>query len=728
MPSVTDILDTMDYGPAPEAPEEALSWLGLHSPFGHFINGAFTAAGPGFASLNPATGAVLAEVSQAGARDVAAATAAARAAAPGWAALPDHARATALMALARTLRKRQRFFALLTALDTGTPFADVIETDLPRAIRDFAHAAGRAETRTTDFLGRAPFGCVGLVLPGDLPLPMLTGHLALALAAGATVVVKPSEHSPLCALALAALCTEAGLPPGVVNVITGDGATGAALAQADIDALTFVGRAETARGLRLAMAGSGKALSLALHGKSTHIVFADADLDAAVEGVVETVWCRTGAFAPVGGRLLVAEAALDCFTEKLVERMERLTLGDPLDGGTDLGALLHPGRRDQVQARVSEARAAGASLVQPEMALPAAGAFCPPVLLLGTEPANPSYSAEIPGPVATLTSFRTPAEALELANSFRTGLAATIWTENTTLAQEIAQEVIAGVVGINTPPRADAAAPAGGMRESGAARMGGAAGLKSFLQPSPVPGCAEPAASGGGASQAAAVDTAVSAALKASGWGKKSATSRAETLYALAEALASRADALAAKLSAAGHDPEHATQAVALAFRVAALADRATGERIAAQAKTLTLTQQAPLGVIGIACPTAQPVLGFAALVLPALAMGNSVVALPAPPLADLAGLVHGAGLPAGALTLISGPRDDLAGTLARHDGVDALWYAGTAAGAAGVTRESTGNLKALWCPTERDWSAQPLSETLEQAVQIKTIWARYGA
>ncbi|WP_449314193.1 aldehyde dehydrogenase family protein [Rhodobacter maris] len=729
---MTDILDTMAYGPAPEVPDEALAWLAAHGRFGHFCNGAFTTAGPCVACVNPATGSVLAEVSQAGTAEVAAVTAAARAAAPGWAAVSDHARAMALMALARALRKRQRFFALLTALDTGTPIRDAFENDLPGAIRQLTYHAGRAETRESDFPGRVPLGVVGLVLPGDLPLPMLVSHLAPALAAGATVVVKPSEHSPLSALAFAELCAEVKLPPGVVNVITGDDTTGVALAAADLDAIAFAGSAEAGRSLRAALAGSDRALSLSLRSPGLHIVFADADLDAAVEGVVEGVWRRTGPFPPAGARLLVAEAALGCFTEKLVARLGRLRAGDPLDHGSDLGALLHPGRRDRVEAFLAAAVVAGATCVRPEMALPAAGAFCAPALLLGTEPANPCYGAEIPGPVATLTSFRTPAEAVELANSARSGLSATIWSENITLAHDIAAQLVAGVIALNTAPLADAAVPSGGMRESGAARLGGRAGLSSFLRPAPVPACPEPANAPASAGETSpkALDKAVTAARKAAGWAEKSTAARTEALYAVAETLAARAGALADRLAASGHDRAEAAQSVALAFRVAALTDREAGTGSAARAQMLTLTLNAPWGVIGIACPAAQPLLGLVALVLPAIALGNRVVALPATalPLADLTALFHDAGLPAGVVTLLPGPRADLAQALARHDDVAALWYAGNVTGAAEVTRESSGNLKALWCPTERDWSAQSLADTLEAAAQIKTVWIPYGA
>ncbi|MGD9916627.1 MAG: aldehyde dehydrogenase family protein [Paenirhodobacter sp.] len=781
MPTVMEILETMDYGPAPEATGEVQGWLKARGRFGHYIDGAFTAPGETFTSENPATGAVLAEVTQGSDADIAQAVAAARAAAPGWAALAGHARAKWLYAIARHLQKRERFLSVLECLDTGKPLREAREADLPLAIRHFYHHAGWAELAETEFPGHAPHGVVGAVIPWNFPLLMLAWKLAPALAAGNTVVLKPAEYTPLTALAFAEICAEIGLPKGVVNVVTGDGRTGAALVAEKVDKIAFTGSTEVGRAIRAATAGSGKALTLELGGKSPFLVFADADLDAAVEGVVNSIWFNQGQVCCAGSRLLVAEAVAERFTALLTARMARLRIGDPLDKCTDIGAIVHPVQLARIRDLVAQGEAAGARLIRPEGQLPATGCFCAPGLLLGAEPANPASIEEIFGPIATLTTFRTPAEAVELANNTRYGLAAAIWSENITLANDIAARLKAGTVWINCANVFDAAAPFGGMRESGFGREGGRAGFAEYLRapaPSmlteapapdfsaaPAPGTAKtettidrtaklyiggaqkrpeggqswrilsPAGAEIGLAPTGSrkdIRNAVEAAQKAAGWGKMTGHARAQVLYFLAENLATRQAEFEARLRESGHDPAEVEATIRLAFRAAALADKMAGEVAATRAKMLTLALSEPWGVIGIACANAQPLLGLAALVLPAIAMGNRVVAIPAmaQPFAatDLAQVFDCSDLPGGVVNLVTGPREELAKTLAQHDDVAALWHAGGPEEAAMVERESTGNLKAVWCPGPRDWAAQDPRETLGHAVQVKTVWTPYGA
>lgn len=778
MPSVKEILETMDYGPAPEAAGEVRAWLQARGRFGHLIDGAMTPPGAVFATHNPATGETLAEVTQGSAADVAAAVAAARAAAPGWAALPGHERAKWLYALARNLQKREAFFRILEVLDTGKPIRETRDIDLPLAIRQVYHHAGWAELSGEDFPGHAPHGVVAAIIPWNYPLLMLARKVAPALAAGNTVVLKPSEETPLTALAFAEICIEIGLPPGVLNIVTGDAETGAALVAAPVDKIAFTGSTEVGRAIRGATAGSGKALTLDLGGTSAMIVCADADLDAAVEGVVASVWTNQGQICAAGARIFVAEAVAERFTARLAARMEKLRLGDPLDKGTDIGAVISPAERDRLRALLARGLAAGANLVTSAAPLPAQGSFVAPGLLLGAEPANPCASEEILGPIATLASFRTPAEAIELANASRYGLAASVWSENITLAQDLAARLVAGTVWINCHSVFDAAAPFGGMRESGLGRDGGRAGMRACLRPpappaqteAPAPDfsaapCPEPAAPQpidrtaklyiGGAQKRPDggqswrvihagreiglaplggrkdIRNAVEAAHKAAGWSKLTGHARAQVLYFLAENLSLRAAAFEARLAETGHDPAEVGQTIRLAFRAAALADKIEGAVIQTKPQMLTLTRPEPWGVLGIACANRQPLLGLAALVLPAIAAGNRVVAIPAmvQPLvaADFAQVLDTSDVPGGVVNLISGPRDDLAMVLAGHDDVAALWYAGTPEGAARIERESAGNLKATWCPTLRDWAAQEMRETLEQATQTKTIWVPYG-
>ncbi len=777
MPTVTEILETMDYGPAPEATDEVRAWLAARGRFGHFINGAFTKPGDTFVTDNPATAETLAEVTQGTAEDISAAVTAARRAQPKWAALPGHARAKWLYAIARHLQKRERFLSVLETLDNGKPIRESRDVDLPLAIRHFYHHAGWAELLADEFPGQAPHGVCGQIIPWNFPLLMLAWKVAPALAAGNTVVLKPAEYTPLTALAFAEICAEVGLPKGVVNIVTGDGATGAALVAAPVDKIAFTGSTEVGRAIRTATAGSGKALTLELGGKSPFIVFADADLDAAVEGVVDAIWFNQGQVCCAGSRLLVAEAVADTFTARLTARLAKLRVGDPLDKCTDMGALVHPVQLARVRELVSRGEAAGARLIQTECQLPAKGSFFAPGILTGAQPANPAMVEEIFGPVATLSTFRTPDEAVELANNTRYGLSASIWSENLTLALDIAAKVKAGVVWVNQTNVFDAAAGFGGMRESGFGREGGREGMAAYLRtPEPKarpegstdftasPRPDTPAEPGidrtaklyiGGAQKRPDsgysyaithkgteiglaplgsrkdIRNAVEAAHKASGWSKATGHNRAQVLYYIAENLAARAGEFEARLKSTGHDPREVEATIQRAFYYAAWADKFDGAVKSTKTRNVTLAMHEPFGLMGVACPDAAPLLGFASLVLPAIAMGNRVVAIPAPsmPLAvtDLYQVFDTSDLPGGVVNIVTGPRDDLARTLAQHDDVAALWYCGSAQGAAMVEAESAANLKPTWVMENRDWTDAQGRSFLTRATQIKTIWVPYG-
>lgn len=776
MPSVKEILETMDYGPAPEATGEVDGWLAARGRFGHFIDGAFTKPGAGWDSVNPATGAVLAGVTRGTAEDVAAAVKAARKAAPKWAALPGHARAQWLYAIARHLQKRERFLSVLEVLDNGKPIREARDIDLPLAIRHFYHHAGWAELVAEEFPGLAPHGVVGAVIPWNFPLLMLAWKIAPALAAGNTVVLKPAEETPLTALAFAEICAEIGLPKGVVNVVTGEGETGAALVASDVDKIAFTGSTEIGRAIRTATAGSAKALTLELGGKSPFVVFADADLDAAVEGVVDAIWFNQGQVCCAGSRLLVAEAVAGRFTDKLTARMAKLRVGDPLDKCTDIGAIVSPAQLARIRGLLAAGEAAGARLITPEGQLPG-GQFCAPGVFLNAAPANPVWSEEIFGPVATLTTFRTPDEAVELANNTRYGLSASIWSENLTLAMDIAAQVRAGVVWINQTNTFDAAAGFGGMRESGFGREGGREGMAAYLSaPAPkerpeatadftaTPRPDTPAAPGidrtaklyiggkqarpdSGYSYAIThkgaeiglaplgsrkdIRNAVEAAHKAAGWSRVTGHNRAQVLYYIAENLAARAAEFEARLKSTGHDASEVQATISRAFHYAAWADKFDGAVKSTKTRNVTVAVPEPFGVMGVVCPDAAPLLGFASLVLPAIAMGNRVVAVPSAsmPLAatDLYQVFDTSDLPGGVVNIVTGPKDELAKTLAQHDDVAALWYVGGSEGRAMVETESTGNLKATWTLANRDWAAPQGRAFLTQATQIKTIWVPYG-
>ncbi len=787
MTEIAALLDRLDYGPAPEDAGVAQAWLARHAEgFGHFINGRFTAKGDTFAVTNPATGAALARVTQGTEGDIDAAVRAARAAQPGWAKLPGHDRARHLYALARRIQQHARLLAVLETLDNGKPIRESRDIDLPLVVRHLYHHAGWAAVCADEFPGHAPHGVCGQIIPWNFPLLMLAWKIAPALAAGNTVVLKPAEYTPLSALALAEIAEGAGLPKGVLNIVTGDGATGAALvAHAGVDKIAFTGSTEVGRAIRRATAGTGKALTLELGGKSPFIVFADADLDAAVEGVVDGVWFNQGEVCCAGTRILVAEAVAERFEALLRARLATLRTGDPLDKCTDIGAIVHPVQLGRIRDLVAQSVAEGATLTQGSA--PADGCFYPPTLVTGVHPASVLAQEEVFGPVVTLTPFRTPDDAVALANNTRYGLAASIWSESVSLAMDIATRVRAGVVWINGANLFDAAAPFGGMRESGFGREGGREGMAAYLRaPAPKPApkhtrkaqAAPPAPDPlpGGAGDGAGIDrtaklyiggrqlrpdgghayavaggglaglgnrkdirNAVEAARKASGWAAQTGHARAQVLFYLAENLSARAGEFAARLQAAGASAASARAEVDAAIRrifwYAAQADKVDGGVHSTAAKHLTITLRAPLGVLGIACPVAAPLLGLVSLVLPAVAMGNRVVVIASQtaPLAasDLYQVLDTSDLPGGVINIVTGARDALARTLAEHDDVDALWYVGTADGARMVEEAAAGNLKQTWTEAEtaRDWTGpdgQGRAFAL-RATQLKTVWLPYG-
>ena len=783
MPSVSEILETMDYGPAPEATGEVAKWLFARGAFGHYIGGRFTEAGETFDVANPATGELLAQVTQGTGADVQAAVKAARAALPGWSKLPGHDRARHLYALARHIQKRERFLAVLETLDNGKPIRETRDIDVPLAARHFYHHAGWAEMLEEEFPGRGPVGVCGQIIPWNFPLLMLAWKIAPALAAGNTVVLKPAEYTPLTALAFAEICAEVGLPKGVVNIVTGDGATGAALVAAEVDKIAFTGSTEVGRAIRKATAGSGKKLTLELGGKSPFVVFADADIDGAVEGVVDAIWFNQGQVCCAGSRILVQEGVAREFTERLAARMAKLRVGDPLDKSTDMGAIVDPVQLRRIRDLVARGEAEGAVLHQAECRLPAKGSFFAPGFFTDVAPANIVSEVEIFGPVATLTTFRTPEEAVELANNTRYGLAASIWSENINLALDVASRVRAGVVWVNATNVFDAAAGFGGYRESGFGREGGREGLGEYLadakikakaDPAPpppetaplreAPGIADPidrtaklyvggaqkrpdsgysyAVRGkagviglAGLGNRKDIRNAVEAAHKAAGWGKATGHNRAQVLYYLAENLAARAAEFAARLKSAGgpKPAEEVAAAIRRAFWYAAQADKFDGAVHSTKSAHVTLAMPEPFGVMGIVCPTGAPLLGFVSLVLPAIAMGNRVVAVPsqAMPLAatDLYQVFDTSDLPGGVVNIVTGPRDELARTLAAHDDVAAIWYSGDADGTRMVEEESAGNLKVTWSVAHRDWSGPEGQgrSFLTRATQVKNIWVPYG-
>ena len=480
--TVSDIFASMAYGPAPESNAEVAAWLAEHGPkFGHWIDGAFTAPGEGFETRNPATGTVLAQVTQGTAADVDGAVKAAQRAQVKWARMGGGARAKVLYALARLVQKHSRLLAVLEVMDNGKPIREARDIDVPLVARHFYYHAGLAQLLDSEMPGQEALGVCGAVIPWNFPLLMLAWKVAPALAAGNTVVLKPAEYTPLSALLFAELSREAGLPKGVLNIVTGDGATGAALvAHPGVAKIAFTGSTEVGRKIREQTAGTGKALTLELGGKSPYIVFDDADIDSAVEGLVDAIWFNQGQVCCAGSRLLVQEGVAKRFHEKLKRRMDGLRLGDPLDKCIDVGAVVDPVQLATIRGLVEgckDGEVYHAACDVPE------GCFYPPTLITGLSAASQLMQEEIFGPVLVSMTFRTPVEAVELANNTKYGLAATVWTENVNLALDIAPKLKAGVVWVNATNLFDAAAGFGGLRESGFGREGGWEGLMAYLKP-----------------------------------------------------------------------------------------------------------------------------------------------------------------------------------------------------------------------------------------------------
>jgi aldehyde dehydrogenase (NAD+) len=793
--AVRDILKTMDYGPSPEASDHARAWLAAHAGcFDHFIGGEFVppAEGGRFDVSDPATGNHLASVAQGNAADVERAVAAARSAFGPWSALCGHARARHLYALARHVQKRERLLAVLETLDNGKPIRESRDIDIPLVARHLYHHAGWAELVDSEFAGTRPVGVCGQIIPWNFPLLMLAWKIAPALAAGNTVVLKPAEYTPLTALAFGEICREAGLPPGVVNVVTGDGTTGAlVVAHPGIDKIAFTGSTDVGRKIREVTAGTGKKLSLELGGKSPFIVFEDADQDSAVEGLVDAIFFNQGQVCCAGSRLLVQEGIAERFHARLKARMAKLRVGQPLDKSIDVGAIVAPVQLDRIQRLVARGCAEGAVCWQPEIVLPAHGLFFPPTLLTDVEPASIVAQEEIFGPVLVSMTFRTPDEAVALANNSRYGLAASVWSETIGLAMDVAARLQAGVVWINSTNLFDAASGFGGYRESGFGREGGREGMHEYRVPGwekaapageetgeklsalPTSQAGEPAAIdrtaklyiGGkqlrpdsgysytvfdaaahavgqvGLGNRKDIRNAVEAAHQAKAWGAATAHNRAQVLYYVAENFSARAAEFEARLVAlTGVTLEAAQEEVALSIRrmfyYAAQADKFDGAVHATRTRNVTLAMNEPWGVMGIVCPSEAPLLALVSLLMPALSMGNRVICVPSASHAliatDLYQVLDTSDVPGGAANIVTGDRDELAKVLAQHDDVAALWYVGSKAGSAMVERESAGNLKCTWVNhgAARDWHSTQQGQGpdyLRRATQIKNIWVPYG-
>ena len=784
---------TMEYGPAPEDPRDALSWLERHGrKFGHFINGEWRAPAEGgyFETKDPASGEKIATVSQGSAADVDAAVQAGRAAFPKWQGLAPHARARYLYAIARAVQRHSRRLAVLETIDNGKPIRESRDIDIPLVARHFYHHAGWAQLLESEFPGRTACGVVGQIIPWNFPLLMVAWKIAPALATGNTVVLKPAEFTPLTALAFAEICQEIGLPAGVVNIVTGDGSTGEALVKhPDADKIAFTGSTEVGRAIRGATAQSHKKLSLELGGKSPFIIFEDADLDSAVEGLVDGIWLNQGQVCCAGSRLLMQESIADTLIQKVRERMSTLRVGPPLDKAIDIGAIVAPVQLERIRKLVEQGVAEGATCWQPQLEMPARGLYFPPTLLSNVHPASVVAQQEIFGPVLAAMTFRTPTEAVELANNTVYGLAACVWSESLNVALHVAAQLKAGVVWVNCTNLFDASCGFGGYRESGYGREGGREGLREYLEPvwfknapklplASAPTKQEPEISHsaalsidrtvklyiggkqarpdsgysmevrGGDGQLLGeaplgnrkdIRNAVEAARRATAWSKATAHNHAQVLYYLAENLSQRRDEIAHRLAAYVGETQAAMEVdlgIERVFSYAGWADKFDGSVYSPPFRTIAIAMNEPIGTVGIICPSEVPLLGFLSLVMPALAVGNTVIAVPSEtyPLitGDLYQLFDTSDMPGGAVNIVTGYASQLLKVLAEHDDVDAIWSFTDEAGAAAAKSYSVGNLKQVFTNEGRviDWFNPKQAEGrwfLEHSIQVKDIWVPYG-
>ena len=777
--------ERLAWGEALESDEMAQAWLdGYGRTFGQFINGMWTPPGSEtFPSSNPSTGEVLAHVSQGTAEDVDAAVAAARKAQAAWWDIGPGGRSRHLYALARSIQRQSRLFAVLETLDNGKPIRETRDVDVPLVARHFFHHAGSARLLHDLIPDAQPWGVCGQVIPWNFPLLMLAWKIAPALAAGNTVVLKPAEYTSLSALLFAETCHNIGLPPGVVNIVTGDGRTGAAITEhQDIDKVAFTGSSEVGRIIRRGTSGSGKGLTLELGGKSPYIIFDDADLDSAVEGLVDAIWFNQGQVCCAGSRLLVQESVADIVHEKITERMSKLRIGPPLDKTVDMGAIVDEVQLQTITSMCDAAEDEGWMRVSAPLDAPDKGWWFPPTMFPNVSASATIAQEEVFGPVLVTMTFRSPEEAIALGNNTRYGLAGTVWTQDLDTALEVARRIKAGVIWINCTNHFDANAGFGGYRESGYGREGGLEGLRAYVKsdsggpdttstsPStPVAresddildrtakmyiGGKQARPDGGysydvtdsdgvvigqaGLGNRKDVRNAVEAASKATGWSSMSGHQRSQILWYIAENLQQRSSDLAQRIeSMTGCSSKEAAAEVDASIDRwtfwASWASHYDGAVHDTPVRSVVLALNEAVGVVALVCPERWPLLGLTSLAAPLLATGNSVVALPSSssPLSavDLYHVLEASDLPAGVLNIITGVHEELVPVLARHDGVDMIWHAGASDQIDIVEAESVGNLKRTWCPKNFDPTSEDAASMhlLRQATHIKNIWIPHG-
>lgn len=787
-------IEQLEYSQALESDKEAIEWLDEHGRrFGQFIDGEFLfdKKADQINVINPSDSSVLASIEVADDKTVDLAVSAAGKSQKSWYKAGGHARAKVLYALARLIQKHSRVISVLETLDNGKPIRESRDADVPLAIRHFYYHAGWAQLQESELQGQEPVGVVAQIIPWNFPFLMLAWKIAPAIAMGNSVVLKPAESTPLTAMFFAHLCSEAGVPKGVINIINGAGNTGAALsAHPDVNKVAFTGSTAVGRSIRKSTAGQNKKLTLELGGKSAFVVFDDADLDSVVEGVVDAIWYNQGEVCCAGSRLLIQASVEDKLIDKIKKRMETLRFGTPLDKSIDVGSLVSDKQFEQVTNLVNSGLKSGGHLFQCEKPN-ASKNYYPPSIITDVDSSHPLVQEEIFGPVLVIMSFRTQAEGIELANDTRYGLSASVWSENINRAMHVAPELIAGVVWINCHNKFDAACGFGGVKESGFGREGGKEGLYEYLKPiqlkqkamksnrenpvspsskvlnstpsdidrtlkfyiggkqvRPDGGKSIPALNFDGSIAAWVgqgnrkdIRNAVEAARKAEGWASKTAHLRAQILYYFAENLTVRKEEFINRLmETCGVNKPEATDefnaTISRLFSYAAWADKFDGAAHDAPYRGVTLALPEPIGIIGLVAPDNQPLLSAISLIAPAIAMGNRVVYIPGEKyqniVLELVSVMETSDIPGGVINIVTGDKAELSKHLAGHGEVESIWCWGNPEIIKNIEAISVENLKRTWCNenNDRDWldiNSGEGTEFLRKATQVKNIWTPYG-
>ena len=772
------------YGPAPEDDKDVLKWIkNLSSPNRIYINGKWTLSKSSkiLQAINPSTNSKLFKLVVSSKKDVDSAVIAANKAYPKWSKLSSYKRSQYLYALARLIQKHARFLSVLESIDNGKPIRETRDIDIPLVARHFYYHAGWA-AKSKDSV--KSLGVVGQIIPWNFPLLMLAWKIAPAIACGNTVVLKPAEYTSLTAIFFAELCMKAKLPNGVINIVTGDGSTGQHITNHPlVKKIAFTGSTEVGKKIIASTSNTNKKLTMELGGKSPFIVFEDADLDSAVEGVVDAIWFNQGQVCCAGSRLLIQESIEKKFIKKLKQRMEKLRVGNPLDKSIDIGAIVAPVQLKKIDNLVKKGVKEGAKLWQPSWSCPKEGLFYPPSLFTNVTPASYIAQIEIFGPVLTSLTFRTPSEAVAIANNTPYGLAASIWSENINLALDVAPKVKAGVIWINSTNLFDAACGFGGFKESGFGREGGSEGIRAYTKinlpvvrgskktnnkikislpmidrtPKLYIGGKQKRPDGGYSfplnavnnsficdiAQANRKDVRDSVEIAAKSFAKQlSNFNRSQILFYLAENLQQREKTFVDLLVAlCGSSPVNASkefsQSCERLFYYAAMADKFEGNVHNPPMRGLTLAMKEPLGVMTSILSDDSPLLNLVTVMGSVFSTGNTNIIVPGQKTSliatELYQVLDTSDVPGGYVNILTAKENELNKTLSQHENIEGIWYFGAdSAQRSEIVKNTTSNIKRYWCPEEKhlDWtnaSEEFLNEFLYQSTQVKNIWIPYG-